>query len=274
MERRDRSASIRVDVQRVLVPVTVTDSNGRKVENLRKEDFRLYHDGVRQTISDFSVDDAPVSLGIVLDASNSMRTRIDSARQALSAFLRLSLSKDEFSLITVRDQPELLHPFTTHVEDIERELTGLPTMGWTALYDGMFLGIHQARKGGRDNRILLVLSDGGDNNSRYTISELRNIVRESDVRIFSISIAGRSHSIEELARESGGSTVHVRKLEDLSAAATSLSALIHGEYVLGYSPLNMVRDGKYHVTNVEIVQPANGMRLTVSWRHGFYAPVQ
>jgi Ca-activated chloride channel family protein len=273
MERREViNPAFRLNVERVFVPVTVTDGNGHKVEGLQKSDFRIYHDGVLQPISDFFVDEAPVSVGIVLDASNSMKVRIDPARKALSALLRMSLSRDEFSLITVRDHPELVHSFTTRVEDIEHELTAVPTKGWTALYDGMYLGIRHAKKAGRDNRVLLVLSDGGDNNSRYTLSELRDLVRESDVRIFSISIEGRSGAIEKLAKESGGATVHVRKVEELSEVASSLSTLIHGEYVVGFSPEDLAHDGKYHVTKVEVVQPADGPRLSASWRRGFYAP--
>jgi Ca-activated chloride channel family protein len=266
--------TFKLRVHRVLVPVTVTNDDGRKVEGLRKEDFRIYQDGVQQTISEVFVDESPVAVGIVLDASNSMRDRIDASRKALGTFLRLSLPNDEFSLITVRDRPELVHFFTTNVDEIEHELSTVPTMGWTALYDGMYLGIHHAMKAGADNRVLLVLSDGGDNNSRYTESEIRNLVRESDVRIYSITIAGRSPSIEKLALASGGSAVQVHKLDELPAVVSSLSALIHGEYVIGFSPEASTPDGKYHVTKVEVVQPPDGKRYHASWRHGYFAPPQ
>jgi Ca-activated chloride channel homolog len=272
-ERHDKT-SIRLDVERVLVPVTVVNSQGRKVEGLHKGDFRVYLDGVQQNISDFFMDEAPVSLGIILDASHSMHDRIDPALNALRAFLRVSLPGDEFSLITVRDRPTLVFPFTTHRDEIERELTGLPTVGWTALYDGIYLGVNRAKKASVGDRVLLVLSDGGDNNSRYTASEIKNIVRESDVRIFSISIEGRSPTIEKLALDSGGWTTHVQRIDELSEAAFSLSALIHGEYVVGFSPASLARDGKYHQTKVEVTQPADGTRLYASWRRGFYAPIQ
>jgi Ca-activated chloride channel homolog len=266
--------TFRLRVHRVLVPVTVTNDHGGKVDGLHKEDFRIFQDGVRQTISEVFVDESPVAVGIVLDASNSMRDRIDASRRALGTFLRLSLPNDEFSLITVRDRPELVHFFTTNVDEIEHELSTVPTMGWTALYDGMYLGIHHAMKAGAENRVLLVLSDGGDNNSRYTESEIRNLVRESDVRIYSITIAGRAPSIEKLALESGGLAVHVHKLDELPAVVASLSALIHGEYVIGFSPEASTADGKYHVTKVEVVQPPDGKRFHASWRHGYYAPPQ
>jgi Ca-activated chloride channel homolog len=274
-DRRDGIApSFRTDVQRVFVPVTVTDADGHKVEGLRKEDFRISQDGVPQTISEFFVDEAPVSVEIVLDASNSMRPRIDPARQALSTFLRMSLPQDEFSLITVQDQPQLAYPFTTRVEEIEHEMAGIWTQGWTALYDGMTLGINNSKTAHGGNRVLLVLSDGGDNNSRYTESEMKSMVRESDVRVFSISLFERSPAIEKLALESGGKTFHVRKLEELADVASSLSSFVHGEYVLGFSPAALARNGKYHVTKVEVVRPAGTPRLYASWRHGYYAPVQ
>jgi Ca-activated chloride channel family protein len=263
-----------MDVHRVLVPVTVTDVDGRKVEGLRKEDFRVYQDGIPQTISEFFIDEAPVSLEIILDASNSMRDRIDPSRHALGTLLRLSSPNDQFSLITVQDEPKLVRSFTKHVEDIEKDIASIWPTGWTALYDGMYLGINNAKHASGDNHVMLVMSDGGDNNSRYTETEIRNMVRENDVRIFSISIVGRSPSLEKLARESGGIAFHVHKVEDLPEVASSLSALIHGEYVLGFSPATLARDGKYHVTKVEVVQPADGSRMQVAWRHGYYAPLQ
>ena len=271
-ERRDAFApSLRMDVSRVLIPVTVTDTYGHKVEGLRKEDFRVFENGVQQDVSEFFVDESPASVGIVLDASNSMSNKIDHARNALSSFLRMSLPREEFILISVQDRPELVHAFTTEVEEIEHEMEAVRTRGWTALYDGIYLGINHAKRASRDNRVLLVLSDGGDNNSRYTESEIRNVVRESDVRIFSVSALGRSPSMERLAEESGGRAFHIHNLNELSSLSVSMSALIHGEYVVGFSPAIGSRDGKYHTIKVALTQPEG---LHASWRHGYYGPSQ
>jgi len=274
-ERRDTFVpSLRADVNRVLIPVTVIDALGRKVQGLHKEDFRVFQDGVPQTLTDFFVDEHPVSVGIVLDASNSMRDKIDPSRQALSKFLRMSSKEDEFFLIGVQDKPSMLHGFTKQVDEIEREMLAVKTQGWTALYDGMYLGINRMRHASGSDRVLLVLSDGEDNNSRYTESEMKNIVRESEVRIFSISVLGRAPSLERLAQESGGLAYHVRNLEELSDLSVALSSIIHGEYVVGFSPPTEARDGKFHAIKLELEQPKNGTRLSASWRHGYYSPLQ
>src|ERR1051325_1799153 len=175
VERRDAAPSLRMDVNRVFIPVTVTDAYGRKVEGLGKDDFRIFEDGAQQTISEFFVDDSPVSVGIALDASHSMTDKIDASRKAMVSFIKLSAPEDEFFLITVQDHPELVHTFTRDAEEIQHEMDGVRTQGWTALYDGMYLGVNHARHANRDNRALVVLSDGGDNNSRYTESEIKNL---------------------------------------------------------------------------------------------------
>jgi Ca-activated chloride channel family protein len=261
-------------VNRVLIPVTVIDAQGRKVEGLHKEDFRVFQDGVPQTLTEFFVDEHPVSVGIVLDASNSMRDKIDPSRKALSTFLRMSSREDEFFLLSVQDKPTMLHGFTQQVDEIEQEMQAVKTQGWTALYDGMYLGINRMKRASSGDRVLLVLSDGEDNNSRYTESEMKSVVRESEVRIFSISVLGRAPSLERLALESGGLAYHVHNLEELSDLAVALSAIIHGEYVVGFAPSTEARDGKFHAIKLELEQPKNGTRLSASWRHGYYAPVE
>jgi VWFA-related protein len=156
---------------------------------------------------------------------------------------------------------------------MEHELAEIKPLGWTALYDGMYLGVNHVRRRG-DNRALVVLSDGGDNNSRYTESEIKSMVRESDVRVFSVSILGRSPSLEKIAQESGGVALHAHKLSELPDVAASLSEFIHGQYVVGFSPAAEPHDGKYHSVKVELDQPAGVTGRHVSWRHGYYSPVQ
>jgi Ca-activated chloride channel family protein len=135
----------------------------------------------------------------------------------------------------------------------------------------MYLGVNDARRASLDNRALLVLSDGGDNNSRYSESELRNMVRETDVRIFSVSVGGKSASVERIAEESGGRTFYAHKAADLPDLAASISALMHSHYVVEFSPALTARDGKYHSIRIEV---AGGSGLHASWRHGYYAPLQ
>ena len=267
-------ASLQVRVNRVLIPATVTDAEDHKVEGLRKQDFRVLEDGVPREITDFFIDESPVSVGIVLDSSNSMRPRFDDARRGVAAFLRLSHPEDEFFLIAVQDQPELLHAFTADPNAILKEIDWIQPQGWTALYDGMYLGINGMRRARHEHRVLLVLSDGGDNNSRYTETEIKHLVQESDVRIFTISILEHSPIVERLADESGGRAFRVHNLQELPEKATALSALVHGEYVLGFSPANDKRDGKRHAVKVELANPPKGAHLHMTWRHGYSAPLE
>jgi Ca-activated chloride channel family protein len=271
--RSARSGLIRTDVNRVLTSATVTDSFGRPVEGLRKQDFRLLEDGVEQNLSDFFVEDGPISVGVILDVSASVRNKLGEFQRAVGEFLRLSSRDDEFFLATFRDQPELVRGFTTDPKDIESDVAVVQPRGWTALYDAMVLGIHHMKRASRNRRVLLVLSDGGDNNSRYTEREVKDLVREADVRIFSISVQSHTPALDKLAVESGGHAYRVHKLEELPEAVVRLSAEVHAEYVLGFTPPERQRDGKYHTVKVEVLQPAGEPRLQVSWRHGYYGPL-
>jgi Ca-activated chloride channel family protein len=268
------AASIRMEVNRVLIPVTVTDTNDRKVEGLRKQDFRLFENGVEQELSEFFIDESPVSIGLVLDVSKSMRDKLERSRQVISAFMRMSSREDEFFLVSFNDRPELVHGFTTNAAEIEHEMEGVLPIGWTALYDAMHLAIGHMKRAKYSHRVLLVLSDGEDNYSRYTEAEMKNIVREAGVRIFSISILNHAPALEKLAAESGGRGFRVRKIDELPGLAVALSAEVHGEYVLGFNPTYQERDGKYRTVRVEVVQPAGTQRVHASWRRGYYTPLQ
>lgn len=266
--------SLRVDVNRVFIPVTVTDQYDRQQQGLKKQDFRVFEDGVEQPISEFFQDESPVSMGVILDSSNSMKEKFELSRRAITAFLRLCPAGDEFFLVTVQDRPELVHAFTDQPEEIDAGMQLVVPKGWTALYDGMYLAINHLKRSLNGQRVLLVLSDGGDNNSRYSESEIRETIRESGVRIFSVSVLGRSASMERFSEDSGGRAFQAHKLEELPDLAVKISALVHGEYVLGFSPMNDSRDGKYHAIKVQVATPEEGVRPHVTWRHGYYAPVQ
>ncbi len=270
---RNGSGRLRTDVKLVLIPVTVTDLLERPVLDLSKQNFRVFDDGVEQKISQFFMEESPVSVGMVFDASNSMRKKIDQSRQALSEFLRMSTPGDEFSLWKFSDRPQTVCPFTTNVALIEDDLSSIQSGGWTSLFDALYLALNQMKRATLGTKALFVLSDGGDNNSRYTEREIRNMVREADVRIFSISIYGRSAALERISDESGGRAYQVHKLDELPAMAAKLSEEIHSHYVLGYLPARAQDDGKYHKVVVKLLTPAGGPRLHVAWRRGYYAPL-
>ncbi len=270
-----RAGSIQVDVNLVLIPVLVTDPYERPMLGLQKSDFHLSEDGVEQEISRFFSEDTPISVGIVFDSSASMRSKMEQSVQAVREFLRMSLPNDEFFLTTFSDRPQSMLDFTTDAKDIEDTLPTIFPGGWTALYDAIYLGIHQMKHASYDRKVLFILSDGGDNNSRYTEREIKELVKESDIRIFAISILDRSPALEALAQESGGRAYRVRKIQELPDLASKISEELHSEYVLGFSPADPTKDSRYRKVKVDLADPAAGpSRFHVSWKHGYYGPAQ
>ncbi len=273
-DSRTRPAPLRFDVNLVLIPVTVTDPYEHPIRGLHKEDFRLFEDSTEQQISQFFSDDSPISVGLVFDASNSMRPKMDQSRKAITEFLKLSSPGDEFFLLAFNDRPEMVSGFTSSIDDIGNALPSIQPRGWTSLYDAIYLAISQMKRATHGRKVLLVLSDGNDNDSRYTKSELTEMVKEADVRIFAISILDRSRTLEDLAEVSGGRAYRVRKLDDLPDLASKISEELHSEYVLGYFPTATERDGKYRHIIVRVSTSEAGQSLHASWRHGYYGPAE
>jgi Ca-activated chloride channel family protein len=269
-----RSDSIRVDVNLVLIPVTVTDSYERPVIGLQKSDFHLFEDGSERQISNFFSQETPISVGIVFDASASMKRKMEHSLRAVREFLKLSLPGDEFCLTKFNDRPEPVLGFTSAATDIEQRLLSVQPQGWTALFDAIYLGVHQMKHASHTRKVLLILSDGGDNNSRYSGREVKQFVQESDVRIFSISILDHSPSLDAIAEESGGRAFRVQRIDELPDLAANISAEIHSEYVLGYSPSDHANDGQYRKIKVALEQTVRTARLRASWKRGYYAPSQ
>jgi VWFA-related protein len=267
-----RQAPIRLDVEMVLVPVTVTDAYEHLVPDLQKDDFRLFEEGVEQGISQFFRDESPISVGIVFDGSASMVHKMEMSRNAISAFLDRCMPEDEFLLIRFSDRAEELQAFTRDVSLIGDLVGRIRPKGWTALYDAIYLGMSDMKRAAHSNKVLLILSDGGDNNSRFTEGEIKSLVQEGDVRLFAISIFDRSSTLEKLADNSGGRAYRVRNLDDLPDVASKISDELHIEYVLGYTPPARPRDGKYRRLKVELVPKPNRSLMRASWRHGYYGP--
>lgn len=285
IERRD--ASIRVETQLVLINVTVTDPMNRFVTGLEKEHFQLFEDKAAQTIAQFSSEDAPLSVGLVFDASGSMGSKLAKSRQAAAQFFKTANPEDEFFLIHFNDRPELVVPFTTNTEEIQNRLTFTQAKGRTALLDGVYLAMAQMKKARNPRKAIIILSDGGDNSSRYTESEIKNAVREADVQVYAIGIfepiAGRGRTAEELAgpgllteisEATGGRHFPVENLNELPDVAAKIGIELRNQYVLGYTPINQVRDGKYRKVQVKLKQPRGLPPLRAFFRLGYYAPTQ
>jgi len=262
--------SIRADVKVVLIPVTVNDPLDRPINGLRKVDFHVYEDNVEQKVLYLSTEDAPASVGLIFDASGSMRNKIETSVAAVEQFFQTTLPGDEFLLVRFSDKPVLLTGFTGDINQISGWLHATQPGGWTALHDAIYLGIQKMKRAKNGRRALLVLSDGGDNNSRYSASELRELVREADVRIYSIGLLQGSHLLERISNESGGRMIHVHKLDELPDAIEKLSRDLRSQYLLGYYSSNPQNDGRYRKVEVQVSQPES----RASWLHGYYAPIQ
>jgi VWFA-related protein len=268
------AARIRLDVKEILIPVTVTDALDHPILNLTQDDFRLFEDDVEQKIISFTQEAAPASVGIVFDASGSMRTRLDKSLRAIDQFFKTCLQGDEFFLVKFSDFPKLLTHFTADPEEISRLLSLVPAQGWTALNDAIYLAAHEMRSAKNPRRALLVLTDGGDNNSRYSESEVRHLVVESDVRVYAIGMFERPRFLERLAEETGGKAVCVRGLNELPGAIETLSAELRNQYLLGYSSQILRKDGKYRKVRVQVAQRSPAGQLRVLWRKGYYSPAE
>jgi Ca-activated chloride channel family protein len=181
-------SNIRSDVNLVLIPVTVTDPMNRFVTGLEKEYFKVFEDKKQQEITQFSSDDAPLSVGLLFDCSGSMGPKLKSSREAVAQFFKTANPEDEAFLVQFHDTANLVQGFTNHLEEIQNHLQFTNSKGMTALLDAVYLGIHEMKKAKNPRKALLIISDGGDNNSRYTESEIRNLVKEGDVQIYAIGI--------------------------------------------------------------------------------------
>jgi Ca-activated chloride channel homolog len=267
-----RPSSIRVGVAMVMIPITVTDRNEAPILDLRKDEFHLFEGDQEQKIESFAIDDAPASIGIVFDSSGSMLHRIDKSLAAVRQFMKTSLPQDEFFLVQFSDVPQLLVGFTPRPDDITEKLQGIHAQGWTSLFDAIYMAANQMRLSRNSRRALLVLSDGGDNDSRYTEGEVINMLREADVRVFAIGLFDNASFLKKAAAETGGSVMVVHNINDLPDAVDKLNKQLRSQYLLGYYPAQVRNDGKFHRVRVLVNRMAGGQKLHMSWRHGYYAP--
>ena len=274
--------TLRVDTTLVLVPVSVNDPLNRPVSGLDKENFRLYDDKVEQEIKQFSMDDEPVAVGLVFDTSGSMGDKLRRSRMAAREFFRTANPEDEFFLVEFDNSPRLEVPLTSDTGRIEEQLVFSRSKGSTALLDAIYLALHEMKKSKRNKKALLIISDGGDNHSRYTVSEVQSIVRESDVLIYAIGVFGGGSTMEEaggpallshIAEQTGG-RLYEANVAELPDIAMKIGIDLRNRYVLGYSPTNQQRDGRYHAVQVFVVPPRGLPKLRAHWRTGYFAPVE
>ena len=275
---------IRAEADLVLVPMTVTDPRNRLVTGLEAQNFQIFDNNVGQTIKTFSTEDAPVTIGIVFDLSGSMGSKFLRARKALSTFLRTSNPADEFLVVGFNGRPALIVDYTSDPDDVEARMVMLKPENRTALIDAVYLGVNKLKQGKYERKALLVISDGGDNRSRYTEGELHRVVKESDVEIYSIGIFDTYAPtpeeqtgpllLNDISEMTGGRLFRVDDVSERTDIATRISEELRNQYVAGYRPSEMKKDGKWRKLKVRLVPPPGLPPLTVHFRQGYYAPSQ
>jgi Ca-activated chloride channel family protein len=275
------SGLIRTSSNLVLVPVTITDDRNRPVVGLDENNFQLFENKKPQEIKNFSTEDAPVSVGILVDTSGSMAAKLDRAREAVQQFCESSNPDDEFFLITFADQPRFATDFTTHSDELANNLLTANSKGRTSLLDAIYLGIHKMREARYARKALLIISDGGDNHSRYSERDIKSAVRESDVSIYAIGTYERWVSSQEellgpellrnIAEATGGFAFSLNAAGDMPAMTRNISSRLRHQYVLAYSPPAATHDGKWHKISVKLRLPKKFAFLHVIARPGYYA---
>src|SRR5271170_6785334 len=276
--------SLHIDVDLALVNVTVTDPYNRLVTGLEPENFRIFEDKVEQEVVNFSSEDVPISIGVILDLSGSMANKLGKAKEAAVQFFKTANPQDEFFLVGFNERAQLLSPFTDNVEDLQSRMLSASAKGKIALLDAIYLGLSQMRGAGNGKRALLIISDGGYNNSRYNEQDIKRLVREADTQLYSIGIFDpfefRSRTPEELngptllnemTELTGGRAFTVENLNDLPDIAEKIGMELRNQYILGYHPSNKAHDARWRKIKVKLRSPKGLPPLSVYNKTGYYA---
>jgi Ca-activated chloride channel family protein len=290
-ERKSREYTIAVDVNLVVLHATVLDKKGRMVNDLREDNFRVYEDGVPQKLSVFSHADIPVTLGIVIDDSGSMREKRSAVNTAALTFVKTSNPQDQVFVVNFNDVYYLDTPgdFATNLEELRSALDKIDSRGGTALYDAVYASLDHLKLGNRDKKVLLVITDGEDNASRYTLEELTRYAQKSNAVVYTIGLLGSEEPgglfkikrggarraakvLEKLAEITGGQAYFPKSLDEVEATCVGIARDIRNQYTLAYYPTNTKKDGSYRAVRVDATSSRTRDRLQVRTRTGYYAP--
>jgi Ca-activated chloride channel homolog len=273
--------NLRIDSTLVLVPVEVSDELNRPVSGLEKENFKVFDDKAEQKIISFAMEDDPIAVALVFDVSGSMGGNVEQTRTAAGYFFKTANPGDEFCLVVLSSEAKVAVPLTEDVGNIQSQIMFDKGGGSTALLDGIYLGLNEVKKSKKLRKALIIISDGGENNSRYTEGEVLTAIKESDVLIYGIGIfgngAGSNYSdqtlMKDLTKLSGGRLYPLSGLP-LKEFADKVVIDLRNRYMLGYSPTNPAKDGKYHRLEVKLVPPKGLPKISAHWKTGYYAPGQ
>ncbi len=277
--------TIHFDVDLALVNVTVTDPYNRLVTGLESDNFRVFEDNIEQEVVNFSAEDVPISIGVIFDYSGSMSNKVGKAREAAVQFFKTANPQDEFFLVSFNERAELTSSFTNSVEDLQSRMMLTAPKGRTALLDAIYLGLSQMRGAHNAKRALLILSDGGDNHSRYNESDIKRLVREADTQLYAIGIfdplgfrnrtpeeLGGPSLLSEVTEMTGGRVFAVEKLDELPDIASKIGMELRNQYVLGYRPSNKAHDARWRKLKIKLRAPKGLPPLSVYSKTGYYAP--
>jgi Ca-activated chloride channel homolog len=277
--------TIHFDVDLALVNVTVTDPYNRLVTGLETDNFRVFEDNVEQEVVTFSAEDVPISIGVIFDFSGSMSNKVGKAREAALQFFKTANPQDEFFLVSFNERAELTSSFTNSVEDLQSRMMLTSPKGRTALLDAIYLGLSQMRGAHNAKRALLILSDGGDNHSRYNESDIKRLVKEADTQLYAIGIfdplgfrnrtpeeLGGPSLLSEVTEMTGGRVFAVEKLDELPDIASKIGMELRNQYVLGYRPSNKAHDARWRKLKIKLRAPKGLPPLSVYSKTGYYAP--
>jgi Ca-activated chloride channel family protein len=276
---------LHMDVDLALINVTVTDPYNRLVTGLDPDNFRVYEDNIEQEVVTFSSEDVPISIGVIFDFSGSMANKIGKAREAALQFFKTANPQDEFFLVSFNERAELTSAFTNSIEDLQSRMMMTAPKGRTALLDAIYLGLSQMKGARNGKRALLILSDGGDNHSRYNESDIKRLVKEADTQLYAIGIFDplgyRNRTPEELNGPSllgevteltGGRVFAVENLNELPDIASKIGMELRNQYVLGYRPSNKTHDARWRKIKIKLRAPKGLPPLNVYSKTGYYAP--
>ena len=276
----DRKAHLKIDTSLVLVPFTVTDRLGRPALGLEKENFRVFDNKVEQTVVNLAMEDDPVAVGFIFDISGSIGGAMGRYRMAAREFFKVSDEKDEFFLVEFESAPKLAVPLTRDAANIDYQIMMTKSKGMTALFDAVYLATNEIKKSQLVKKALILISDGGENHSRYTLPELQNALRETDALLYAIGPDpdnsygdNNGRLLKHLAELTGGRLIELGGV-DLAELAQKVIIDLRNRYLISYSPTENTRDGKYHAIQVQLIPPKGMGKLMVHWRTGYYAPTQ
>jgi Ca-activated chloride channel family protein len=277
--------ALHMDVDLAIVNVTVADPYNRLVTGLEPDNFRVFENNVEQEIQYFSSEDVPISIGVILDLSGSMANKVGKSKEAALQFFKTANPQDEFFLVGFNDRAELMSNFTNSVEDLQSRILSAFAKGSTALLDAIYLGLSEMRTARNAKRALLIISDGGDNRSRYRENDIKRLAREADTQLYAVGMFDpleyRTRTPEELNGPSllmeiteltGGRAFDVENVNELPDVAAKIGAELRNQYILGYRPSNKSHDARWRKIKIKLRAPKGLPPLSIYAKTGHYAP--